>query len=301
MNVPTQKIIPCLWFDGQAEEAVNFYTSIFKNSQIGNVTHYDQPSAEVSGMPEGSVLIAEFQLEGYKFVALNGGPHFRFTPAVSFFVSCETEAEIDALWRELSAGGEILMPLQNYPFSHKFGWFNDKFGLSWQLNLAASAQKIAPCLMFVGDQHGKAEAAVNLYASLFENSGIVKLEHYGAGQEETAGTVQHALFSLAGQHFMAMDSSLNHLFTFTEAISFQVNCTAQAEVDYFWEKLSAVPEAEQCGWLKDKYGVSWQIVPVALFELLKGPDPAKSERVTRAMLQMKKIDIKALEKIYEQE
>jgi predicted 3-demethylubiquinone-9 3-methyltransferase (glyoxalase superfamily) len=159
-----QKITPFLWFDNQAEEAVSFYTSIFRNSKIVSIARYGEAAAEASGRPKGSVMIVAFQLEGQEFVALNGGPHFKFT----------------------------------------------------------------------------------------------------------------------------------------EAISFVVNCRSQEEVDYYWEKLSGGGDekAQQCGWLKDKYGVSWQIVPTVLGELLNDPDAEKSQRVMKAMLQMKKIDIKSLKRAY---
>lgn len=295
-----QKITPFLWFDNQAEEAAKFYTSIFNNSKVENISHYDEPGAKASGMPEGSAMTVAFELEGQKFTALNGGPVFTFTPAISFFVNCETEDEIDERFKQLSEGGEILMPLQKYPFSDKFGWIKDKFGVSWQLILASSTQKIIPFLTFVGAQQGKAEAAMNFYTSLFKNSSLVRIERYGPGGAEPEGTVVHAVFSLNGQEFMAMESAREHSFSFNEAISFVVNCETQEEVDELWEKLSAVPEAEQCGWLKDKYGVSWQIVPTVLGELLNDPNPAKSQSVMKAMLQMKKIDIRTLEEAYEQ-
>jgi len=300
MKNSMQKISPYLWFDDKAEEAVNFYTSLFKNSKIGNLSRYGAEAAEVSGRPEGTVMTVAFELEGQEFIALNGGPQFNFTPAVSFFVGCEKEEEIDELWGKLSDGGEILMPIQEYPFSDKFGWINDKFGVSWQLNLASDTQKITPFLMFVGDQHGKAEAAMNFYVSLFKNSGINNVMRYGSGEEEPEGTVMHAKFSLGGQIFMAMDSSREHHFTFTEAISFQVNCKTQEEVDHFWERFTAAGEEGPCGWLKDQFGVSWQIVPTALLETLNDPDPEKSQRVMQAMLQMKKLDIRTLEEAYEQ-
>ena len=159
----TQKIIPHLWFDNQAEEAAKFYISIFKNSKIVNVTRYGEAGAEVSGRRKGTVMTVTFQLEGQEFIALNGGPHFTFSPAISFFVNCETQEEVDELWEKLSEGGEI----------------------------------------------------------------------------------------------------------------------------------------EQCGWLKDKYGVSWQIVPPVLGEMLQNKDAERSERVMEALLKMKKIDIKTLKQAYE--
>lgn len=193
------------------------------------------------------------------------------------------------------------MELDKYPFSEKFGWVEDKFGISWQLMLAGQTQKITPFLMFVGEQQGKAEEALNFYTSLFKDSGLNRIERYGPGGPEVEGTVVHAAFSLNGQEFMAMDSSGEHHFTFTPAISFFVNCQTQAEVDTLWEKLTDGGEEQPCGWLKDKYGVSWQIIPSILSELLSDPDPAKSQNVMKAMFQMKKIDIKALKQAYEQE
>jgi predicted 3-demethylubiquinone-9 3-methyltransferase (glyoxalase superfamily) len=290
-----QKITPFLWFDDQAEEAVNFYTSIFKDSKVGTITRMGE---EVPG-PKGKVMTITFQLAGGEFMALNGGPVFNFTPAVSFFVTCETQEEIDGLFDKLSQGGTVLMELDKYPFSEKFGWVQDRFGVSWQLNLARLKQKIAPFLMFVGEQHGKAQEAINFYTSLYKNSSIIMVAPYGPGQDEPAGTVSHAMFTLNGQQFMAMDSNRAHAFTFTPAISFFVNCETQDEVDKFWEKLSAGGEKGQCGWLQDKYGVSWQIVPTILGQLLSDPDPEKARRVTQAMLQMKKLEIGLLEQAYE--
>ncbi len=160
-----QKITPFLWFDSQAEEAANFYVSIFRNSKIGTITHYEEEGAKVSGKPKGTVMTVEFQLDGQDLIALNGGPQFKFTEAISFSVSCETQEEIDEMWGQLSEGGE----------------------------------------------------------------------------------------------------------------------------------------EGPCGWLKDKYGLSWQIVPPVLDEMLRDKDAEKSGRVMKAMLQMKKIDIQTLKQAYEQE
>ena len=292
----TQRIIPFLWFDDQAEVAVNYYVGLFRKSKIGNITRYTKATEEVSGKAEGAIMTVEFEIEGESFTALNGGPQFSFTPAVSLFVSCETEDEIDQLFEKLSDGGTALMPLEKYPFSERFGWVNDRYGVSWQLNLARGEQKITPFLMFVGDQHGKAGEAVKSYVSLFDDSGITRIERYGPDENEPEGTVKHAAFTLRGQTFMAMDSSREHDFTFTEAISFLVECRTQEEVDRFWEELTADGGEEgPCGWLKDKYGVSWQIVPTVLYSMLRDKDAGRSERVTKALLRMKKIDIGGLQ------
>jgi predicted 3-demethylubiquinone-9 3-methyltransferase (glyoxalase superfamily) len=291
-----QKITPFLWFDHQAEQAMNFYTSVFKNARVGQIMRY----GEAGPGPAGSVLTASFELDGLQITALNGGPHFNFTPAISFFVNCQTEAELDRLWESLSAGGSTLMPLQQYPFSRKFGWLADQYGVSWQLTLGGREQKINPFLLFVGEQHGKVEEAMHFYTSLFEDSGIIDLVRFGPDQGEPEGSVMQGVFRLAGQEFRAMESSLEHAFTFNEAVSFQVDCRSQEEVDFFWQKLGegGDPDAQQCGWLKDRYGVSWQIVPYRLIELMSDPDPEKARRVTEAMLQMKKIEIPSLEQAY---
>jgi predicted 3-demethylubiquinone-9 3-methyltransferase (glyoxalase superfamily) len=118
-----QKITPFLWFNNNAEEAVNFYTTVFRNARIKTLTHYNSEGAKASGVPEGTVMTASFELEGQEFVALNGGPHFRFTEAVSFVVNCETQQEIDEFWEKLSEGGE----------EGQCGWLKDKYGLSWQI------------------------------------------------------------------------------------------------------------------------------------------------------------------------
>ncbi len=286
-----QKITPFLWFNNEAEEAATFYTSAFDNAKIGSVRRY----GDAGPGPKGTVMTLSFQLEGMSFSALNGGPQFAFTPAISFFVTCRTEPEVDALWAKLSDHGKVLMELGKHPFSEKFGWVSDRFGLSWQLNLAGGEKRIAPFLMFVGKQHGKAEEALKFYVSLFEGSRIAQIERYGKGQGEAEGTVMHARFSLAGQEFMALDSNREHAFSFTPAVSLFVDCKTQEEVDELWERLSAGGKKGQCGWLEDKYGVSWQIVPTVLGTLLGDPDPARSRRVMQAMLTMKKFDIGKLQ------
>jgi predicted 3-demethylubiquinone-9 3-methyltransferase (glyoxalase superfamily) len=291
-----QKITPFLWFDRQAEEAVGFYTSIFPNSKVGEMSRY----GDNMPMPKGTVLAASFELNGMEFSALNGGPIYQFTPAISFFVNCPSEQALDALWAKLSAGGTVLMELGPYPFSPKFGWLVDRFGISWQLTFSGQPLSIAPYFLFVGEQHGNAEAAIKLYTSLFPNSAIQQIEHFGAGEGEPEGTVKHARFTLAGQEFIAMDSALGHEFTFTPATSFYVHCKDQAEVDYYWEKLTEGGMEVQCGWLSDRFGVSWQIVPDILPELMSDPDPVKAGRVTQAMMQMVKLDIAGLQRAYDQ-
>lgn len=155
-------------------------------------------------------------------------------------------------------------------------------------------QKITPFLWF----DGKAEEAVNFYTAIFKNSKVVGMSRWGEGSPFPKGQIMSATFELAGQQFYAIDAGPQ--FKFTEAVSFFVNCEAQEEVDYYWEKLSAGGEKSRCGWLKDKFGVSWQVVPTVLGKMLQDRDAAKVGRVLQAMLQMDKFDIAALERAFEQ-
>jgi predicted 3-demethylubiquinone-9 3-methyltransferase (glyoxalase superfamily) len=154
-------------------------------------------------------------------------------------------------------------------------------------------QKITPFLWF----DDNAEEAVNFYVSVFKNSKIGKVARYGKAGPGREGTVMTASFELAGQEFVALNAGPK--FKFTEAISFVVNCETQKEVDGFWEKLSAGGSKGQCGWLKDKFGLSWQIVPTALGKMMSDSDPARSQRVMKALLQMDKLDIAGLKRAYE--
>jgi predicted 3-demethylubiquinone-9 3-methyltransferase (glyoxalase superfamily) len=291
-----QKITPCLWFDSQAEAAVKLYTSVFSRSKIKNTTHYDAATAKVSGQPEGSVLTVECELEGQEFLAMNGGPIFKLTPALSFFVSCESEAEIKEKWAKLSAGGKTLMPLDKYPFAPMYGWCEDSFGLGWQLILAPKKQKISPAFLFVQKRFGKGEEAMNFYMSMFENSAVQFID-----KDKNSEAILHASFTLAGQEFVLMESGMKeHQFDFTHGMSFIINCESQAEVDQYWTKLSKEGSIEECGWVTDKFGVSWQVVPRIMSKLMRDPNRKKSSAVMKAMLQMKKLDIAALQKAYDE-
>ena len=298
-----KKITPHLWFDKEAQEAAGFYTSVFPNAKVTNIT-------TLHDTPSGDCDLVSFELSGQPFMAISAGPLFKFSPSVSFIVNFDPSRDkgarenIDVLWEKLSQGGTTLMPLQKYPFSERYGWCQDKYGLSWQLILSDPEGEerpfIVPSLMFVGAVCGKAEEAITFYLSVFKDSKWGRVARYGKGQEpDKEATLTFADFLIENQWFAAMDSAREHDFAFNEAISFMVNCQDQKEIDYYWERLSAVPEAEQCGWLKDKYGVSWQIVPTVMDEMLQSGDQEKRDRVTEAFLQMKKFDIEAIKKAYE--
>ncbi|WP_374076040.1 VOC family protein [Bdellovibrio bacteriovorus] len=288
-----QKINPCLWFDHQAEDAAKFYTSLFENSKVGRVARYGKAGAQASGQKEGSVMTVEFELHGQHFLGLNGGPVFKFTPGVSLFVSCKTEAEMDNLWGKLTKGGSTIWELKKYPWSEKYGWCEDKYGLSWQLILADHKQKIAPAFLFMDKLFGKGEEAINFYMSQFKNSNIESIH-----RDPKTNSVMHAMFSLDGQEFVLMEGESKQKQEITPAISFVINCKNQEEVDQYWTKLSQGGETSQCGWLTDKYGVSWQITPTILTEMMNDRDAAKTERVMSAMLKMTKLDIEKLKEAY---
>jgi len=289
-------ITPHLWFDHEAKEAAEFYVSTFPDSRVNDVTVLHDP-------PSGDAETVSFVLLGQPFMAISAGPLFTFNPSVSFLVRCDTADEVDRLWAALSEGGTSLMELGSYPFSARYGWLEDRYGLSWQVmhdDEDELTQRITPTLMFVGDVCGKAEEAIGFYTSAFPESSVGDLARYGADAEpDQEETIMHGSFSLAGQRFAAMDSAQDHDFTFNEAISFMVECDDQAEIDGYWGALSAVPEAEQCGWLKDRYGLSWQVVPGDLGSMLADGTEEQIRRVTQAFLPMKKFDLSALQRAYE--
>lgn len=303
-------IYPCIWFNNQAEEAAEFYMSTFGNGKMLHTAKYDAEAAKVSGQAEGSVMTVDFELHGLRFTALNGGPLFKINPSISFFVNFDPSVDpnakenLDKAWAKLIDGGEALMPLDTYPFSKRYGWVVDKFGVSWQLILTNPEGEprpvIIPSMMFTGDRTGKAEEAIDFYVSVFKDSkkGMVAPYPPGAAPEKSA-KIMFAEFMLENQWFTAMDSGHMHKFGFNEAVSFVVSCDTQEEIDAYWNALSAHPENEQCGWLKDKYGVSWQIVPSAMDKMMTG-DPKKLKAAMAAMLQMKKLDLAQLQAAYDQ-
>lgn len=272
------QIHPCLWFDVQAKEAADLYCSLFKNSRI------------VSDTP----IVVTFELDGNKFMGLNGGPKFKINPSISVFVLCESVEETNTLWEKLIDGGKALIPIDKYDWSERYGWLQDRFGLSWQISLAGEApikQKIRSSMLFTGTKFGMAEAAIDFYSSIFEHSSTELLMHYPEGSEN-AGKVLYSEFKLHHQNMIAMDGPGVHDYTFNEGVSFVVECESQKEIDYYWERLTEGGRESMCGWLEDKFGVSWQIVPAILGKLMS--DPEKSPQIMQAFLKMKKFNIETL-------
>ena len=298
----TKKIVPHLWFDKEAKEAAEFYTSLFPNSKMTN-------DVILPETPSGDANIVSFELWGQEFMSISAGPYFKFNPSLSLTVNVNPTNEPNAkelirnAWNQLSEGGEVLMPLQKYPYSELYGWVQDKYGLSWQLSLANRIGEQRPpmiqSLLFVGDRCGKAEEAMHFYLSVFKDSEQGYFARYAKGMEpDKEGTMMYADFRLENQWFIAMDSAHDHNFGFNEAVSYMVYCDTQDEIDYYWDKLSAVPEAEQCGWLKDQFGISWQIVPSNMDDIMRNCTPEQFQRGNKVMLQMKKLDLAELQKAY---
>jgi predicted 3-demethylubiquinone-9 3-methyltransferase (glyoxalase superfamily) len=276
MNNP---IYPCLWFDGKAKEAAEFYCSVFRNSKITT----ENP------------MVVTFELSGKKFMGLNGGPSVTINPSVSITAVFETIEETNAAWEKLIDGGSAMIAIDKHPWSERYGWLKDKFGMTWQITIGKPGQphSVTPSLLFTDKLFGRAEEAIQFYSTVFENSSNDVLIHYPPG-DANAGKVMYAEFKLDGYDLIIMDGPGEHNYTFNWGVSLVVNCETQAEIDHYWDALIAGGgEESQCGWLKDKFGVSWQIVPAILGKLMS--DPERFERVMKEVMQMKKLDIARME------
>ena len=302
LNNPT--IAPCLWFDDSAEEAAAFYVETHGAGRVIASARFPSSSDNPAGKPRGSVMSVDFEIHGQRFTAVNGGPQFVINPSISFFAHVGSEAEAERLFAALSNGGVALMPLDAYPWSPCFGWAVDRFGVSWQVTTVppqspqSGMPPIAPSLMFCGKQLGNAMSAMERFCGVFPASRIGKVERFGP-DEDGAGLVKYGRVVLAGQHLVAMDSPGDHAFGFNEAVSLQVLCDGQPDVDHYWAELSRDGEPGQCGWLKDRFGISWQVVPKQWLDWLgTDADDAARERVFEAMLPMTKLDVAALERAF---
>mgnify|MGYP002621608860 CR=1 FL=1 len=275
-----EQITPCLWFDNQAKEAGTFYSTYLANAKI------------VAQSP----VVTEIEILGQHITLLDGGPMYQPNVSISLFYICETDEEISRIWEAFTKEGSILMPLGKYEWSEKYGWLNDKYGVSWQFALGQIdevGQKITPCLLFTGKQYGRAEEAINHYSEIFKNpkqDGILRFGNNEASEQ--VGKVKHAQVAFNGQKFMFMDSAQPHNFAFSEGVSLTIHCETQDEIDYYWKKLTENGEESMCGWLKDKFGVSWQIIPIILSKIMS--DPEKAGKAAQAFMQMRKFDIEKL-------
>lgn len=291
-EINMQRIIPHLWFNDEAEEAVNLYVGLFKNSGIISKTI-------VPDTPSGDAMILDFKLCSLRFNAINGGPYFKLNPSISLMVSCDSVEEVDTLFEALSVNGVELMPLGSYGFSKRYAWIQDRFGLNWQLFYNESdkaVSKIRPTMLFAGDVCGKGQEALDFYASIFERVSMGEISHYGPNEAtDQRAKINYAELELEGSDLLLMDHGMGGDFTFNEAFSFVILCNTQDEIDYYWEKLSHYPEAEQCGWLKDQFGVSWQVVPQMMIDVMENGSAEDIQNITEVFLKMKKFDVLELE------
>ncbi len=280
------KIYPCIWLDKNGSEVARYYKDIFPDTHIS----------------EDNGLVQMLSINGQNLMLLSAGPHFKPNASISFLIANKEEQETERLFNELAKDGIVLMALDSYPFSSKYGWVRDKYGVTWQLYTGEKGntdQYFVPTLMYVNQQNGRAKEAIELYTTIFPGSQTEGIMEYD-GTEDTKGNVQHAQFHIDHYALACMDSSLQHQFSFDEGISMVVIAADQQETDYYWNNL--VKEGGQesrCGWLKDKFGVSWQIVPQKLMILMSQEDKGKEKKVTDALMQMQKIDIDKLSAISE--
>ncbi|PZD79429.1 VOC family protein [Mesonia sp. K7] len=277
-------IYPCVWMNGTGEEAAKLYSEVFKNTKV------------VKNTP----MVKMLELDGQKLMLLDAGSPFKPNASLSFLVANKDEKETERLYKLLEKEGEVLMPLDKYHFSEKYAWVEDKFGVNWQLYTGEKGntdQYFTPSLMFVNKNNGKAKEAIAFYTSVFPNSSVEGIMEQPEASDEPKGNVAHAQFQLNDFTMAIMENSAAHDFDFNEGVSITVMTNDQKETDYYWKLLTENGgEESKCSWLKDKYGVSWQIVPKRLVELMNQENQEKAQKVMQAMMQMNKIIIEDIEK-----
>ncbi len=268
-------IYPCLWFDGKANEAAEFYCNIFPNSTISTNTP----------------MVVLFYLNGNKFMGLNGGPMFKLNYSSSIFIHCSSLDETNRIWNALLENAHVMMEKKAYPWSEQYGWLEDKYGCSWQI-MKSDTDKMIPAFLFTGDQFGNAKAAIDFYIKTFSNSSIVNLNYF---DENTpfADKVSYGEFLINNNSLVVQDGPGNHAVHFTEATSLVLNCKTQEEIDYYWNCFTTNDGQEsRCGWCKDQFGISWQVLPEQIASLMS--DTSKAERVMQEIMKMNKIDLAIL-------
>ncbi len=288
-----QTITPNLWFGSGMSEAIDRYVAIFDphvpgGARVTSTTHY--PTEGLLDFQEsqaGEVLTIDFVLGDLAFTAINGGPAFTPNPSISFFVTVPGRDAVTDLWEGLSDGGSALMELGSYPFNDLYGWVQDRHGFSWQIALAGDepGPAVVPSLLFSGAGVGRAESALRRYVDVLGGEVGTLAPYPGPSGPAAAGDLMYGDARVGESRVVAMDSGVEMDAPFGVAVSFLVACDGQEELDRVWGELSRVPEAEQCGWCTDEFGVSWQVVPSNLGELMQRPN------AYAALMQMHKIVI----------
>ncbi|WP_427871150.1 VOC family protein [Leucobacter luti] len=282
-----QKIIPNIWCNGNAEEAGAFYEGALPNTTSRVEARYPEEGLlDFQKHMAGKALTVSVEVDGTLLRLINAGPEFTPNPSISFLLNFDpllfggeevARAALDRTWAALSEGGSTLMPLGEYPFSARYGWVADKFGVTWQFMLTRPAGEprpfVIPTLLFGAAAQNRAAEAIAFYTEVFEDAELGMQSPYGAPTGPAAAeSLAFGEFRIGEQWFGAMDSGVDQDFTFSCGVSLEVQCHGQQEIDRLWAALSTVPEAEQCGWLADRFGVSWQVVPDNLEELMQRPN-----------------------------
>jgi predicted 3-demethylubiquinone-9 3-methyltransferase (glyoxalase superfamily) len=286
-----QRIVANIWSNRNAEEMGAFYADALPDTEFEVEARYPEEGLlDFQQEFAGQALTVTVMVSGTKLTLVNAGDEFRPTPAISFMLNFDparfggsspdavasATINLDRTWDALTDGGVVRMELGEYPFAQRYGWVEDRYGVNWQLMLTDPEGEprpfVVPALMFGGDAQDKAAEAADFYVGAPTGPASAEALAYGE-------------FRVGDQWFMATDFGADHAFSFSEGVSLEVQCEDQAEIDRLWNALSAVSEAEQCGWLKDRYGVSWQIVPTDMAELMARPGAFEH------MLEMKKLVI----------
>lgn len=295
--VSQQKIVPNIWSQAVAEEQAEFYASVFRDCSFEVTGRYPTEGLldfqkEMAGKP----VTVDVTLAGTALTLINAGAEFTPNPTVNLMLNFdpvlyEDASEYqDSVFAALSEEGFVMMPLEKYPFSEKYAWVQDKYGVSWQLILTNPEGDprpfVMPSLMFCGPAQNRCRDAVDTYIGLVPDSDWGNVAEYPEQSGPApAGAIMFSEFRLAGQWFTAMDSGIEQPFAFSEGMSLMLLAKDQEEIDRYWETLSTVPEAEKCGWCKDAFGLSWQVVPENMGELMSRPDAYAH------MMQMGKLEI----------
>ncbi len=274
-KIMKNRIIPAIWYDQNGLEALEFYSSIFPNSDVY----------------KSNPMVSQASIMGLDLISINGGPMFKPNPSISFMAVFEHKEELQLTWDHMKSEAKILMPLDKYPFSAYYGWMEDRYQVSWQFYLGELAdvngQAIVPTLMFSQAQQGKCQEAINFYQALFKDFELQGILKYADG--ECQGQIQHAQFKLNGTTLAAMDSGVPQNFSFNEGVSLTITCKNQEEIDYYWNSICKEGKESQCGWCQDSFGVFWQIVPEGLDIIL-----ANHPNAGQNLMRMKKIKIAEL-------
>ena len=227
-------------------------------------------------------------------MAMNGGLHYKVNSAVSYFIYCESEKEILRIYDALKEEGTLLMPLGKYEWSPQYAWVIDKYGVNWQLDVEAinNSQKVVPNLLFVNNKNHLVGSAVDFYTEVFKKSSTLMKAPYPPDAGMPQGALLFAQYKLYDVIFNAMSSTMQHDYDFTPGNSFVIECSSQDEIDYYWQKLGEEGQYSRCGWLTDRYGLSWQVIPNFLPKLTA--DPIKGPKVIQAFMSMTKFEIEPL-------